>query len=190
MKKIGRLEIDWIAFNQKLDNLDGVIKQPTSYNWPLKTETYENNYKVDDHVYSSDYVYTEYVSDDFIEYFPMDFWAKVGMDGQVIIKVLEHLPGILTMPHLDGYHLTKDKFGLDPDAPVKRLWIPCMDYKFGHIVCVGDGPVMDNYKAGDVYVIPGDVLHSAGNIGVEKRRIITVTGAAKDGVGFKGVEVC
>jgi len=41
-----------------------------------------------------------------------------------------------------------------------------------------------------VYEIPGDILHSAGNIGVETRRIITVTGEALDKKGFPGVAVC
>ena len=195
MKKIGHLDIDWIEFNKRLDAVEGVVKQPTVYNAPLKQETYNMNYKVDDHHYQAHIdngtsIYTEYVSDNFVDMFPEDFWPTVGMDGRVIVKVLEHEPGIITQPHLDGYHNTKEAFDLADDGPVKRLWIPCTDYKFGHILCVGDDFIMTDYKAGDVFEIPGDVIHSAGNIGVETRRIITVTGEAIDKRGFRGVEVC
>lgn len=190
MKKIAHLDIDWDQLNKKLDLVDGVEKKPTEYNQHLKQETYNNDHKVDEHYYSTEHVYTEYTSEDFITYFPEDFWPKVGMNGEVLIKVLEHYPGILTQPHLDGYHVAKAKFGLDRQALVKRLWIPCMDYKFGHVICVGDSTVVSDYKAGDVYEIPGDVIHSAGNLGVELRRIMTVTGEALDGNGFEGAEVC
>lgn len=191
MDKIGHLDIDWQAFNERIDKIEGVVKKPTHYDWPSKLDTYNMNYRVDEDYYKTETsIYTEYVSDDLIDYFYPEFWPMVGMNGKVIIKVLEHMPGIITMPHMDGYHITKEKFNLDPEGPVKRLWIPCTDYKFGHILCVGDDFVMTNYKAGDVYEIPGDILHSAGNIGVEKRRIITVTGEAVDKRGFRGVEVC
>lgn len=191
MDKIGHLDIDWVAFNKRIDAVEGVVKKPTEYDWPMKQATYDANYKVDAHHYSRNTcIYTEYVSEDLIDYFPATFWPTVGMDGNVIIKVLEHEPGVLTQPHLDGYHITKEKFGLAEDGPVKRLWIPCMDHKFGHVLCIQGEPLITDYSAGDVYEIPGNILHSAGNLGVETRRIITVTGEAIDKKGFRGVEVC
>ena len=53
MEKIGHLDIDWIEFNKRIDAVEGVVKQPTIYNNPLKQETYNMNYKVDDHHYQA-----------------------------------------------------------------------------------------------------------------------------------------
>ena len=70
MDKIGHLDIDWQAFNTKIDNVEGVVKKPTEYNWPMKQDTYDTNYKVDEHHYAqATSIYTEYVSDDLIKYF-------------------------------------------------------------------------------------------------------------------------
>ena len=52
-----------------------------------------------------------------------------------------------------------------------------MDYKFGHILCIGEDTILANYKAGDVYEFPKAVIHSAANMGIETRRIMTITGA-------------
>ena len=49
MDKIGHLDIDWTAFNKRIDAEEGVVKKPTEYNAPLKQETYNMNYKVDEH---------------------------------------------------------------------------------------------------------------------------------------------
>ena len=35
MEKIGHLNIDWQAFNERIDAVEGVVKQPTVYNAPL-----------------------------------------------------------------------------------------------------------------------------------------------------------
>ena len=51
MEKIGHLDIDWGAFNERIDAVEGVVKQPTEYNNSLKQETYNTNYKVDEHHY-------------------------------------------------------------------------------------------------------------------------------------------
>ena len=53
MDKIGHLDIDWQAFNERIDSVEGVVKQPTVYNAPLKQETYDMNYKVNEHHYKA-----------------------------------------------------------------------------------------------------------------------------------------
>ena len=72
--------------------------------------------------------------------FPEDFWPTVGMDGRVIVKVLEHEPGVITQPHMDGYHITKELSSTRCHAftiiRVVFIWLKCVIYKFD-CLCVG-----------------------------------------------------
>lgn len=189
MRKLGRLDIDWQEFNRKIDNQQGFHKQITDVVWDTRLRKYEQDYKVDDHFYTLEMnQYTEWLSDDLTKIFPDDFYETCRIEKRVLAKVLEYLPGHVNMPHKDGYHYVSELFGLDrTKTRMKRIWIACQDHKFGHVVCQGN-TIISDYKAGDIYDIPGGEIHCAGNIGVEKRRIITVTGASTDDHGYKGVE--
>ena len=96
----------------------------------------------------------------------------------MLIKVLEHPPASFTQPHTDGYGSARRKFGLQENVIIKRLWIACSDYKFGHALFIGNEHVITNYRAGDVFDITpwNHTIHSGVNAGVEPRRIITITG--------------
>tara|TARA_B100001057_G_scaffold415509_1_gene433050 strand:- start:324 stop:860 length:537 start_codon:yes stop_codon:yes gene_type:complete len=168
-----KLDIDWEWFNDRLDRQDG-CERITSPHLALKQqiadgEIYYNTDNCSHHVYNSD---------TFRDWLPTNFLISEGYTGEVLIKVLEHPPASFTEPHTDGYGSVKRKFGLPKETNIKRLWIPCIDYKFGHAFFIGNEHVVINYSAGDVYDITPwhHTLHSGVNAGVEIRRTMTITG--------------
>ena len=178
MLKQDRLDINWVAFNKQLDNRDNVqvsrgallenVYDKEGYEQiPAELQTLLNQLNAQKIMYESD---------TFVPLLPEGFLTRNSISTtNVLIKILEHPPGTNTWPHMDTYNSAKRKFGLAKDSGVKRLWIPCMDYEFGHILCVEKQVVID-YKAGDVFEFPQNIMHSAFNIGINTRRVMTVTG--------------
>jgi hypothetical protein len=173
LKPHTKLDIDWEWFNNRLDRQDGCKRIPAPH-LALKQQIAdgEKHYNLDN---CAHHVYT---SETFRDWLPENFLSSEGYTGEVLIKVLEHPPASFTEPHTDGYGSVKRKFKLDKDASMKRLWIPCGDYKIGHALFIGEWNVIHNYSAGDVYNITPwqNTLHSGVNAGVETRRIMTITG--------------
>ena len=173
-----RLNIDWPAFNQQLDSrynvevsrgalLENVYDKEGYEEIPEELQGLLNKLNAQKIMYESD---------TFVPLLPSGFLSRNGIsETNVLIKILEHPPGTNTWPHTDTYNSAKRKFGLEKNARVKRLWIPCMDYKFGHLLCVEDQVIKD-YRAGDVFEFPQNIMHSAVNIGLETRRVMTITG--------------
>jgi len=174
MKSNDILDIDWKNLNTMLDNMEYSVifpgDQDKQLNKPMSAvDRAGGNYNPDNcrrH---------EYISDKLYDLLPTSFLKKNNFGKDVIIKILEHPPGTFTFPHKDTYDYIKTKLSLDKESKIKRLWIPCTDYKFGHALFIGND-VIANYKAGDVFEIEGSILHSGANAGVEKRRIMTITG--------------
>lgn len=175
MEKIGHLDIDWKALNKRLDNLDGVESRPG----PLPSLGHDQRELgfTDKNYNTENCRHKEYTSDMFHALLPKGFLSEHDLTNDIVIKILEHQPGTFTSPHYDYYGIAKRFHKADNDSRYKRLWIPCMDYKFGHILCIGEDTILANYKAGDVYEFPKAVIHSAANMGIETRRIMTITGA-------------
>ena len=167
------LDIDWQWFNDRLDRQDGCERIPAPH-LALKQQIAdgEKYYNLNN---CAHYVYS---SDSFRDWLPDDFLNSEGYSGEVLIKVLEHPPASFTEPHTDGYGSVKRKFGLPKDAQIKRLWIPCDDYQFGHALFIGNTHVITNYSAGDVFNITPwhNTIHSGVNAGVNMRRTMTITG--------------
>jgi len=168
-----KLDIDWQWFNDRLDSQDGCERAPAPH-LALKQQidAGEKYYNLDN---CAHYVYS---SETFRDWLPDNFLESEGYNGDILIKVLEHPPASFTEPHTDGYGSVKRKFGLAKDAPIKRLWIPCGNYKLGHALFIGDDLVVTNYSAGDVFDITAwqSTLHSGVNAGVVQRRTMTITG--------------
>mgnify|MGYP003644617455 FL=1 len=174
MEKIGHLDIDWKALNLRINNLDNIECNPGPLP-SLKQDQEElgftdKNYNVDNCRHN------EYTSDTLADLLPENFLSQHGMTSNMIIKILEHRPGTFTSPHYDYYGIAKRVYNADDETEYKRLWIPCMDYKFGHVLCIGDDTIIANYKAGDVYEFPKAIIHSASNMGIHTRRVMTITG--------------
>jgi len=176
--KQDRLDIDWHAFNKQLDNRDNVeVSRGALLENVYDKEGYE---QIPDELQAIlnqlNAQKIMYESDTFVPLLPNGFLERNRISTtNVLIKILEHPPGTNTWPHMDTYNSAKRKFGLAKDARIKRLWIPCMDYEFGHVLCVERQVVID-YKAGDVFEFPQNIMHSAFNIGIKTRRVMTVTG--------------
>lgn len=175
MEKIGHLDINWKALNKRLDDLDDVESRPG----PLPSLTHDQRELgfTDKNYNTENCRHTEYTSDTFRDLLPTGFLSEHGLTNDIVIKILEHQPGTFTSPHYDYYGIAKRFHKADNNTEYKRLWIPCMDYKFGHILCIGDDIILANYKAGDVFEFPKAVIHSASNMGIHVRRIMTITGA-------------
>jgi hypothetical protein len=172
------LDIDWVAFNKQLDKrVDVEVSRGALLENVYDKEGYE---QIPDQLQAIlnqlNAQKIMYESDTFVPLLPKGFLERNNISTKnVLIKILEHPPGTNTWPHMDTYNSAKRKFGLATDAKVKRLWIPCMDYEFGHILCVEKQVVID-YKAGDVFEFPQNIMHSAFNIGINTRIVMTVTG--------------
>ena len=168
IKPIDTLEINWKDFNLLLDSLTPDIQCDRKRDNPdtILPEVYQY-YTLESSTYN---VYTQSCIQNKI---PSNFVEKHGMDYHTsVIKVLEHYPGTFSYPHYDYYLSLKNK---EKEQKIQRLWIPCTDSKFGHAFFV-DIDVIYKYKAGDVFVVPDKKLHSGTNAGLEKRRILTITG--------------
>lgn len=167
-----KLDIDWDDFNKRLDNVDGVERKPAPHitlrQMIADGEKYYNTVNCAHHCYTND---------NFHEWLPKDFLSAEGYDGQVLIRVIELPPASFTEPHVDAYTQSRKKYRW-VDRTIKRLWIPCADYKMGHALFMGDDQVVTNYNAGDCFDITPwqNTLHSGVNAGVELRRTMTITG--------------
>lgn len=181
MHKVDYLDIDWQAFNKRLDNLDrcecnaGPLLEHVHDKRNIDALDLSDSLKdLLNKLNSEKQIYT---SDSFVKDLPEGFLERNQIDPKAtLIKILGLPCGTFTFPHTDKYINAKRQFGLSEDAKVKRLWIPCTDYEFGHVLCL-DKEVVIDYNAGDVFDIPGDIIHSATNIGIKNRRIMTITGA-------------
>ena len=184
MQKVDYLNINWQAFNKRLDKLDrcecnaGPLLEHVHDKHNIDALDLSDSLKdLLNKLNSEKKIYT---SDSFVDDLPAGFLERNQIDPKAtLIKILGLPSGTFTFPHTDAYTNAKRQFGLPKDAKVKRLWIPCMDYKFGHVLCL-DKEVVIDYCAGDVFEIPGNIMHSATNIGIENRRIMTITGAVVD----------
>ena len=178
MIKVDNLDINWEQFNAMLDEMEYTVIFPGDQDQQLNKPSTAYD-RVQGRYNKHNCLRHEYVSEDFYDMIPESFLHKHNLDSNnVVIKVLEHPPGTFSFPHTDTYEFIRRKFSLDPQDKVKRLWIPCTDYRFGHAF-FADKKVISNYNAGDTFEVPAQTLHSAANAGVEIRRVMTITGKEK-----------
>jgi len=172
LKPHNKLDIDWVWFNDRLNREDGCVRKPAPHitlrQMIANGEKYYNTDNCAHHCYTSDTFHT---------WLPDGFLASEGYTGKTLIRIIELPPASFTEPHVDAYTQSRKKYRW-VNRDIKRLWIPCGDYKMGHALFMGDDQVVTNYSAGDVFDITPwqKILHSGVNAGVEIRRTMTITG--------------
>lgn len=170
MEPVAKLNLDWTKFNHLLDELDPTQKydlESKDRNTVLPN-TFEN-YPPEICTYGC---YMDKQIDQFVD---ESFLFQLNLDpNSCVIKVLEHKPGTFTVPHYDYYKEYIEKQQVS-NKEVTRLWIPCKDGEIGHALLFEKSAIY-NYKAGDVYIVPGDQIHAGVNAGISNRRIMTITG--------------
>ena len=101
-------------------------------------------------------------------FFNMFDWENVGLSFYKM-QTLDMLP-----LHCDEYNRYKEMFGARPEQ-IWRCVVFLEDWKSGHYFEI-DGKGLTNWKAGDYVCWNNDVPHFAGNIGVEPRYTMQITG--------------
>ena len=77
--------------------------------------------------------------------------------------------------HQDHYSTYKQKFNITDPSVIRRCIIFLEDWKSGHYLEVDGNPIV-NWQCGDYVVWNYDVPHFAGNIGLEPRYTMQITG--------------
>ena len=170
MKPVTKLDIDWNEFNKLLDHLVPFVK----YDLESKDKNTVLPGVLDNYT-PEVCTYNCYMDEKINNFITDDFLSSLDLDpSSCVAKVLEHKPGTFSVPHHDYYKQYMEQKQIT-DTSIVRLWIPCLDGQIGHALMF-ENQVIYNYKAGDVYIVPGDQIHSGVNAGITNRRVITVTG--------------
>ena len=111
---------------------------------------------------------------------PDSFWKKFKIDkNRARVQIMHHLPGTVSIPHIDRFHRMMQDLKLDNDPnkrkQVRRIWVSLTEPKLGHALFVGN-EVAYNLKRGTILTWNANEIHSACNVGDEDRFVLTVTG--------------
>jgi len=144
-----------------------------SDHWHISRNNTE--FKVKDIYHHDSCAYDIYDNDDIEKCLPNDFWDKFGIDkSRTSYQFLHYLPGRMIPPHIDRYNFVKKKFNLSVDHPIKRILITCCAPTFGFATFIENSCVHDVPKF-TALTWASDAMHSACNVGIEDRYVLTVT---------------
>ena len=102
-------------------------------------------------------------------FFTLFDWHNVGI-GFFRMNTLEMFP-----VHQDHYISYREKFNITDTSTIWRCIVFLEDWKSGHYMEVDGEPIVA-WKRGDYVMWNYDVLHFAGNFGMEPRYTMQITG--------------
>ena len=89
-------------------------------------------------------------------------------------SIFKQMPGQTLPQHTDTFYTFAEKNNINPKKCI-RLNVFLEDWKTGHYFEINDTPVLQ-WKAGDAIIIEYDKPHLSGNMGLEPKYTMQITG--------------
>ena len=91
---------------------------------------------------------------------------------------LKQPPGCCLPEHTDAFYSFCKKYNVKKEDVVRLIFF-MEDWKSGHYLEIESNPVV-KWKAGDCVMIPADVPHLSGNVGLAPKYTMQITGLKSD----------